>query len=137
MQHSKCDPKHDSNPNETAAPVVQAPTVTPAGNTEPAQAIAAPQIATQSDAQVIADPNHQDMKSDSQDAPVDVKADAAISDQDMDAPIRDRRQPTAGKSVHAAREPSALTGGLPELPVAKMGRKTDDKTPGPSGKADA
>lgn len=141
MHHSKYnpkyDPKHSSNRHETAALVMPAPAVTPAVNTEPAQATAAPQIATQSHDQVVTDPNHQDMKSDSQDAAVAIPVDAAISDKDMDAPIGDSCQPSAGKNVHAVREPSALTGGLPELPVAKTGRKTDDETPGPSGKADA
>lgn len=138
MHHSKYNPKYDpkysSNRHETAAPVAQAPAVTPPVNTEPAPAIVAPQIVTKSHDQVVTDPNHQDMKSDSQDAPVAVKADTAISDKDLDAPISDSRQPAAGKSIHAVREPSALTGGLPESPVAKTSRETGENPPGPSGK---
>ncbi|MGB9429676.1 MAG: hypothetical protein WCC11_07355 [Gammaproteobacteria bacterium] len=138
MNHSKYnpkyDPKHSSYQPQATAPVVQAPTVKLAMNTQPAQATTAPQIATKSHAQVITDPNRQDSKSDSQNAPVAVKADAAISDKDMDTSISDSRQPVTAKSVHAVREPSAMTGGLPELPAAKMNRETGENTPGLSAK---
>lgn len=142
MHHSKYnpkyDPKHSSNRPETAALVTPVPaTLTPAVDIQPVQATAVPQIATKSHDPVVADPNHQDMKSDSQGAPVDVKADAAISGKDMHAPVRDRRQPAAGKSVHAAREPSALTGGLPDPAAAETGRAAGENAPDLSGKADA
>ena len=141
MHHSKYnpkyDPKHSSNRHETAALVMPAPAVTPAVDTEPVQITAFPQIATQSHDNVVTDSNKQDMKSDSQDAAVAITVDAAISDKDMDAPIGDNREPAAGKNVYAVREASALTGGLPEPPVAKANRESEENMPGPSGKADA
>ena len=141
MRHSKYnpkyDPKHSSNRHETAALVMPAPAVTPAVDTQPVQATAAPQIATKSHEQVVMDGNHQEMKSDSQDAPVAKEVDAPISDKDMDAPISDSRQPAADKNVPAVREPSALTGGLPELPVTKASPETDENTPDLSDKTSA
>lgn len=141
MRHSKYnpkyDPKHSSNRHETAALVMPAPAVTPAMNIESAQATAAQKIATQNHDQVVTDPNQQDMKSETQDAAVAKTVDAAISDQDMDAPISDSRQPIADKNVHAVREPSALTGGLPQLPATKANRETDENTPDLSDKTSA
>ncbi|MBU6470656.1 MAG: hypothetical protein KGQ68_08225 [Gammaproteobacteria bacterium] len=142
MHHSKYnpeyDPKHSSNRPETAALVRPVPAaLTPAVDIQPVQASAAPQIATRSDDPVVTGPNRQDGKADSQDAPVTIAVEAAASSKDMDAPIGDNRQPAADKNVHAEREPSALTGGLPELPVTKANPETRENTPDLSGKTSA
>jgi hypothetical protein len=138
MNHSKYnpkyDPKHSSNQHATTTPAAQASTVAPVVNTQPAPATTVPQTATNSHDQVIADPIRQDGKPESLDAPVAMKADAAISDKDSDASISDSHQPATGNNIHAVREPSALTGGLPELPVAKTNGETGENTPGLTAK---
>jgi len=80
MNHSKYnpkyDPKHSSYQPQAAAPVMQVPAaVTPA--------------VTTSHAEVIAEPNRLDAKSDSQDAPVAMKAAAPKTGKDNDALISD------------------------------------------------
>jgi hypothetical protein len=137
MNHSKYNPKYDpkniSNQSQTTAPVEQAPTVTPVVNTSFVQAATSPQtVASNSDA-VIVEPSYQDAKSDSQDSSVPTKAAAATTDRGMDVSISD--QHVIGQGLHAVREPSALTGGLPELPAAPTHRETGEKTPELSAKA--
>ncbi|MHB8404900.1 MAG: hypothetical protein ACYDCJ_05730 [Gammaproteobacteria bacterium] len=139
MNHSKYnpkyDPKHTSTQPQAAVPVVQAPAVTPVVNTPPAQAATAPPTETRNPDEVIAEPNRQDAKADSQDVPVAMNAAAPVTDKNPDVSISDGREPAIGNSVHAVREPSALTGGLPELPAAQTDSETGENTPGLSAKA--
>jgi len=134
MNHSKYNPKYDpiniSNQPQATAPVEQIPVVTPVVNTPPAQAATSPQAVTRNSDTMIAEPNRQDAMSDSQDAPVAIQTPATITDKDMDASISDSSQPATGQGLHAGREPSALTGGLPELPAAQTHSETGEKTPG-------
>ena len=137
MNHSKYnpkyDPKHTSNQPQATAPVVQAPAVTPAVNSP--QAATAPPTETRNPDEVVAEPNRQDTKADSQDAPVAMNAAAPVTNENPDASISDGREPAIGNSVHAVREPSALTGGLPELPAAQTDNETGENTPGLSAKS--
>ncbi len=139
MNHSKYnpkyDPKHTSNQPQATVPVVQAPAVTPAMNTPLAQAATAPPTETRNPDEVIAEPNRQDAKADSQDVPVAMNAAAPVTDKNPDVSISDGREPATGNSVQAVREPSALTGGLPELPTAQTDSETGENTPGLSAKA--
>lgn len=134
MNHSKYNPKYDPKNNayqpQAAAPAEQIPAVTPVVNTPPAQAAASPQTKTSNSDAVIAEPNRQAAQLDSQDAPVAMQTPAAITDKDMDVSISEGSQPAACQSVHAVREPSALTGGLPELPAAQTDSETGEATPG-------
>ena len=138
VKHSKYnpkyDPKHSSYQPRATAPVDQIPVVTPVASIPSAQAAASPQAETRNSDAVIANPNREAAQSDSQDAPVAMQTSAAITDRDMDTSISDSRQPATGQNAHAVREPSALTGGLPELPAAQTDSETGEKTPGLSTK---
>ncbi|HVA55533.1 MAG TPA: hypothetical protein VNI53_07035 [Gammaproteobacteria bacterium] len=134
MRHSKYnpkyDPRHSSYQQQAAAPVEQIPVVTPVASTPPAQAATSPQAVTGNSDAVIAEPNRQVAKSNDMGTPESLKAAASITDKDMDASISDSSQPATGQGLHAGREPSALTGGLPELPAAQTDSETGEKTPG-------
>ncbi|MDE2090297.1 MAG: hypothetical protein KGJ08_00150 [Gammaproteobacteria bacterium] len=67
-------------------------------------------------------------------SPQAMQTPATITDKDMDVSISDGSQPAASQSVHAMREPSALTGGLPELPAVQADSETSKATPGLSAK---
>jgi hypothetical protein len=111
MNHSKYNPKYDPKNSayqpQTTAPVEQLPAVAPAVDTLPAQAV---------------------------ESPLAMQTPAAITDKDLDASISDSNQPATGQGLHAEREPSALTGGLPELPAAQTDSETGEKTPALSAK---
>lgn len=138
MNHSKYNPKYDpkntvKNPDATA-PVVQAPAVTPAVNAAPAQPALRLQTEIKSHDKVIAEPNHQDARSDFHDYLAATTTPAVITDKDSDATISNGDLPAAG---HVVREPSALTGGLPELSAAQTDSESAEKMPGLSAKSGA
>jgi hypothetical protein len=139
MNHSKYNPKYDPKNSayqpQAAATVGQISTITPVVNTPPVLAAASPQTETSNSDAVIAEPNRQAAQSDSQEAPVAMQTPAAVADSETDAAISDSRQPALGQGSHAVREPSALTGGLPELPAAQTDSETGKKTPGLSAKS--
>jgi hypothetical protein len=131
MSHSKYnpkyDPKHSAYQPQATAPVAQIPAVTPAVTTPPAQAAVSTQAETKNSDTLIAETNRQATQSDSQDAPLAMQTPAAVTDRDMDASISDNRQPATRQNAQAVREPSALTGGLPELPATPMHSETGEK----------
>jgi hypothetical protein len=133
MNHSKYNPKYDPKNSayqpQTTAPVEQIAATTPAVITPSAQAQAS-NSATKSPK-----PNRQATSSDSQETPLAMQTLAAVADSEMDAVISDSRQSATGKSAPGVREPSALTGGLPELAVAPKHSETGEKTPELSAKS--